>query len=437
MLRPLGPRRRACSRLARKPPEAQRDPRTLIGTYRVAGTCRQSRRLTWRERKGSAGRETIGIRAIVVLTPAGVGGVELAHRFCGGRQERQSCAPSGGVQSLSSGSGSQNGLGGNLNFEDWGSWEAPIPPQGAHVLDANNNIIGKVTFHRRSLVGGYAFGPLTVTGGARLLLHGLGSDSDGPVAKGFIQLFTSNGSWTKPPGVSVVEVYCIAGGCGGASGPVVASGAACAGGAGGGAGGYSEGTFAASDLTATVAVTVGGGSTGGAGVTSGSGTQPKAGSNTLFGSYLAAQGGSGASTAGASSTQSGAPATAGSSGNAGPNGVGGMAGAGGAGGGITTAPTFKAGGGGGSGGGLANSGGTQGSSDGASGTAGTAGTATNSPVGGGGGGGGASSVTTNGGAGGNGGGYGSGGGGGGAALSGHTSGAGGNGAAGVCVVISR
>ncbi len=88
------------------------------------------------------------------------------------------------------------------------------------------------------------------------------------------QLFTNNGTWTKPSGLAgteFIKVQLWGAGGGGGSG---------ANKNGGGGGAYLEGTFRASDLTATVSVTIGTTTT--AGVN---------GANSTFGSYMTAYGG--------------------------------------------------------------------------------------------------------------------------------------------------
>lgn len=95
------------------------------------------------------------------------------------------------------------------------------------------------------------------------------------------QVFTGNGTFTVPTGVTKFHVKLVGGG-----------GAGGAGGGGGGAGGYSE-SFAL-DLTGVVTVTVTIGS-GGNGVTSGNGQN---GGNSSFGSYMTANGGIGGSSSG-------------------------------------------------------------------------------------------------------------------------------------------
>lgn len=263
-----------------------------------------------------------------------------------------------------------------------------------------------------------------------------------------VQTFTSNGTWTKPEGATLVDVVVIGAGGGGGAGARGPSGTALSGGGGGGGGGLTHLRFAAADLTATVAVTVGTGGTGAAGQTvdGTAGANGTYGSATSFGAFAVAQpgangGGGGLGVAGAASAGTNAGASVGlvfgGVGGAGSaTGANGSAAAnapaatgGGGGGGITTAPAATAGGAGGWPYTLAVS-----TAAGGSGANGTAGTNRKLVAGGGGGGGG--NTGGNGYDGGNGGSYGGGGGGGGASLNGSTSGAGGNGGNGICIVTT-
>ena len=74
-----------------------------------------------------------------------------------------------------------------------------------------------------------------------------------------VQVFTENGTWTKPTGFTpkVVIVEAIGAGGGGGGGGSLTTAIVCKGGGGGGGGAWIRGVFAASDLAATVAVTVG------------------------------------------------------------------------------------------------------------------------------------------------------------------------------------
>ena len=104
-----------------------------------------------------------------------------------------------------------------------------------------------------------------------------------------VQTFTSNSTWIKPDGATIVSVVAVGGGGSGGGGgndgvnPFRPTG--------GGGGGYSERIFAASDLSSTVNITVGSQVSGGAGATGSAGSSGTVGNNSSFGSYLTAYGG--------------------------------------------------------------------------------------------------------------------------------------------------
>lgn len=266
-----------------------------------------------------------------------------------------------------------------------------------------------------------------------------------------IDVFTSDGTWTKPAGAKLISYTIIAGGGGGGSGARTASGVLATGGSGGAGGGMTTGEIDASFLGTTEFVAVGVGGNGGAGKTNddSSGISGGSGGLSSFAGIQAtggSNGGAGSATGAASTAAAGIGIVNGQTGGAssatGGNGTSGGttnggSGGGGGGGGVTT--------GNGSGTGAAGS-----SSRMYTGTTGTAGTAnggtggtgysvtTNRPSpGGGGGGGGGGNLSTPAGAGGYGGIYGGGGGGGGGSKNGLLSGRGGNGAGGIVVIVTH
>lgn len=276
-----------------------------------------------------------------------------------------------------------------------------------------------------------------------------------------VDVYSAAGSytWTKPAWANEVDVYCIGSGGGGGSGRKGATSTLRQGGGAGGGGGLAQQTFRASDLAATVGVTVGAKGTGGPaqataatdGTAGGNGSSSYFG-DTLLGAIVRARQGNGGNAGSSAGTPAGGPAgftqftggdgggasiTAGT-GGAGAPGSGG-AGGGGGGGGVTAANGTASGGLGGVCSSRAGTTAPVAGTGGAPGTAGAAGStttpsSTNSPVPGDGGAGGGSGTT----AGGNGGDgvHGSGGGGGGASTTGN-SGKGGDGGDGIVVVISR
>ena len=296
-----------------------------------------------------------------------------------------------------------------------------------------------------------------------------------------VQVFTANGTWTKPSGVNIVQLYMIGGGAGGGSGRQGAAVTNRSGGSGGGGGAViSFATIPASVFAASEPIVVGSGGNGGAAMATidSNGSNGAAGGLSTFssGATLVRAGGGNAGLGGTTGS------TAGGTGGIGDCGVEG-----------SSAPTNAAGGagqttngavatgasggiyhnatGGGGGGGLdasntARNGGSSrltstsliglGYVGGTPGLGGTNAAATPgsfqaiaspldgvgslsflaTPHGGSGGGGGGTSAAGVGGNGAAGGYYGGGGGGGGASLNGTASGAGGNGGPGLVVVVS-
>ena len=111
--------------------------------------------------------------------------------------------------------------------------------------------------------------------GATLLIVGTVPDT---------QVFTASGTWTKPAGALFVRVVLVGAGGGGAGGHSQFGYA----GTGGGGGAIFERIFRASDLSATVAITVGTGGAGGSATNNGS-----PGGTSSFGTYIYAYGGGG------------------------------------------------------------------------------------------------------------------------------------------------
>lgn len=289
---------------------------------------------------------------------------------------------------------------------------------------------------------GYVFRPGSF--GEDFLLMGTSTD---------IQVFTSNGTWTKPAGAVAVMVRLIGGGAGGGSGRRGAAGTVRCGGGGGNGGAITSRWLNPTDLGATEPVTVGAGGNGGAaqGTNDTDGNSGAAGGESFFGSPKkiatatsnAAVGGSATGGAGGVTYQSTAASSAGAgtsasaTGGVGPscNPAHQNAGGGAAGGGITSGNSAS------NGGAAARS--CEGTDAGtytggiAGGAGPVSGTDNTIPGGGGGGGSGGAGSTTGAGQNGNNGRlYGGGGGGGGASVNGSNSGAGGNGAAGVVVVYT-
>jgi hypothetical protein len=107
-----------------------------------------------------------------------------------------------------------------------------------------------------------------------------------------MQVFTANGTYTKPPNLKAVRVRLVGGGGGGGVAFAAPAGQASCGGGGAG-GGYSERIIPASLLAATTAITIGAGGLGA--------NPPTAGGTTSFGSFCSGSGG----TAGVSMTPAG------------------------------------------------------------------------------------------------------------------------------------
>ena len=113
-----------------------------------------------------------------------------------------------------------------------------------------------------------------------------------------VQIFTSSNTWNKPLGCSLVYVETTGGGGGGGAGSGV--GATRIGGGGGGGGNRLTSIFQISNLTPTVAVTVGAIATGGTGNTGAAGNNGSVGSTSSFGTFLYGYGGGGGGGGGSS-----------------------------------------------------------------------------------------------------------------------------------------
>ena len=112
-------------------------------------------------------------------------------------------------------------------------------------------------------------------------------------------------TWTKPEGAKTVEVYIFGAGGGGGSGARRATTSLRGGGGGAGSGSVSVHRLLASELSSTVAITVGAGGNGGNGQNTddGNGNNGGLGGDTLFGNYRGAggiQGNGGSNTVGGS-----------------------------------------------------------------------------------------------------------------------------------------
>lgn len=107
--------------------------------------------------------------------------------------------------------------------------------------------------------------------------------------------YIANDTWTKPAGLKGILACAVGAGGAGGSGARNAAGTNRFGGSAGGSGSIRWRYFTASELTATVAITIGTGGTGGTGQTADNsgGNNGTAGTDTSFGAFLVASGGTG------------------------------------------------------------------------------------------------------------------------------------------------
>lgn len=166
------------------------------------------------------------------------------------------------------------------------------------MLDVHGDIYAPKLYATDLYQGGYrAFDLSKIASGAQtaaktdntLVVTPLGLASTEPL----VEVFTANGTWTKPTGCKSVQVICIGGGGGGGSGKTGAAGTHRGGGSGGGGAAYTSETRPASALASTVAVTVGSGGAGGASVATSntSGKPGSPGGSSTFGKHVVAAGG--------------------------------------------------------------------------------------------------------------------------------------------------
>lgn len=150
---------------------------------------------------------------------------------------------------------------------------------GLASVTANHVILGNGTSALTTVAPGTSGNVLTSNGTAWTSAAPSGVLTD-------VQTFTATGTWTKPSGAKWVQVEIWGAGGSGRAHPTS--------GGGGGGGAYATRLFLASDVSATVSVTIGAGGTSVTGSTNGNN-----GGNTSFGTYLVGYGGKGAGSSGA------------------------------------------------------------------------------------------------------------------------------------------
>lgn len=131
----------------------------------------------------------------------------------------------------------------------------PIPPT---VNTFPNTNPGKITDDS---------GTMVISGDGTIKIGG----KDVALGTPTVQNFTSSGTWSKPTGAKLVRVQVQGGGGAGGGAAALTADGTHSNGAGGGAGGYAEKWFLASDLAASIPVTVGGGGVGASAANGGGG----------------------------------------------------------------------------------------------------------------------------------------------------------------------
>ncbi|HEX6038866.1 hypothetical protein [Longimicrobium sp.] len=163
-----------------------------------------------------------------------------------------------------------------------------------------SGLVAGTVYYLSATAGAVTSTAPTSTGNVRRVLMADGTTSGLILDQSWasdVQTFAASGTYYKPNTATFVRVVAYgAGGGGGGGAGGEAAGQVAQEGAGGGGGARVERTFLASDISASVAVTIGAGGDGGAGGAGGSpsnGTIGSAGGNTTFGAYLTAFGGGG------------------------------------------------------------------------------------------------------------------------------------------------
>lgn len=161
-----------------------------------------------------------------------------------------------------------------------GAWHRSGDVFFPDLTDANLILTDITTNNASALKHGFL---PKLSGVSNQYLNGLGQWANADTVD--LQVFTNSGTWTKPTGSKLVFVKIIGGGGGGGGGYPMSTGT---GGGGGGGGGCREVLMLASELTATVSVTVGSAGSGGS-----SGNSGSSGNTSYFGALYAGGGGGG------------------------------------------------------------------------------------------------------------------------------------------------